>query len=254
MKIYTRVVIDIATGEIKEEESFDYSGPIAKCGGGGGVPEPSSEEKEYYSAMADIAETQQMIASEYFDFWRTDYKPLEEAQIATATKEAKVAKKVLGYEKRMLPVRYGLEREQLEAERAILPARYGLEEATIAQERGILPARYGAEAAELGLAAQKATGKIPLVQAMYKQALEGIDIEKRAAEAQAGVQHAASLTQEQLIRQAGRLGIDPASGAFAQMLGYSGMEQAKGIAGARAEATRLAEEEQFKRLGIAISL
>ena len=234
MKIYTKIVIDIATGEIKEEESFDYSGPIAECGGG--APEPSSQEEEYYAAMADIAKTQQMIAGEYFDFWKAEYKPLEEAQIATATKEAKVAKKALGYEKRMLPVRYGLEREQLEAERAILPARYGLEEA------------------ELGLATQKATGKGPLVEAMYKQALEGIDVEKRAAEAQAGVQHAASLTQEQLVRQAGRLGIDPTSGAFAQMLGTAGIEQAKGIAGARAEATRLAEEEQFKRLGIAIGL
>lgn len=36
MKIYTKVVLKIATGEILEEQSFEYQGPVARCGGGGG--------------------------------------------------------------------------------------------------------------------------------------------------------------------------------------------------------------------------
>lgn len=38
MKIYTKVVVDIGTGEVLEEESFNYTGPLVHCisfGGGG---------------------------------------------------------------------------------------------------------------------------------------------------------------------------------------------------------------------------
>jgi len=36
MKIYTKLVIDMTTDQILEEESFEYSGPVAQCGSGGG--------------------------------------------------------------------------------------------------------------------------------------------------------------------------------------------------------------------------
>lgn len=35
MKIYNKVVIDMTTGKILEEDSFEYTGPVALCGGGG---------------------------------------------------------------------------------------------------------------------------------------------------------------------------------------------------------------------------
>jgi len=34
MKIYTKVVFDMETLETLSEESFEYSGPLALCGGG----------------------------------------------------------------------------------------------------------------------------------------------------------------------------------------------------------------------------
>lgn len=34
MKVYTKVVIDMNTDEVLEEESYEYSGPVAKAGGG----------------------------------------------------------------------------------------------------------------------------------------------------------------------------------------------------------------------------
>ena len=34
MKIYTKLVIDMATDEVLEQESFEYQGPVAQCGGG----------------------------------------------------------------------------------------------------------------------------------------------------------------------------------------------------------------------------
>jgi len=36
MKIYNKIVWDFETLEIIEEDSFEYNGPIAWCGGGGG--------------------------------------------------------------------------------------------------------------------------------------------------------------------------------------------------------------------------
>lgn len=35
MKVYNKVVIDIATGDIIEEDSFEYHGPVVRCEGGG---------------------------------------------------------------------------------------------------------------------------------------------------------------------------------------------------------------------------
>ncbi len=54
MKIYTRCVIDIKSGEILEEESFEYEGEVSWCGGssGGG----SSGRVDYPGYMKDIHE------------------------------------------------------------------------------------------------------------------------------------------------------------------------------------------------------
>ena len=44
MKVYTKLVIDMTTDEILEEESFEYNGPVAQCGssgGGGGGGQPA---------------------------------------------------------------------------------------------------------------------------------------------------------------------------------------------------------------------
>lgn len=41
MKIITRGVIDWETGEVIEEESFDYCGPIAECKSSGSAPQPT---------------------------------------------------------------------------------------------------------------------------------------------------------------------------------------------------------------------
>lgn len=44
MKIYTKLVIDMTTDKVLEEESFEYNGPVAQCGssGGGGGSMPAN--------------------------------------------------------------------------------------------------------------------------------------------------------------------------------------------------------------------
>ena len=84
MRIYTRIVLDMATGEVLESDSYEYDGPVALCGGGqsGGSSTTNTQDTEYNARMATIAEQQQAMAQQYFDFWQSDYKPLETDQIA----------------------------------------------------------------------------------------------------------------------------------------------------------------------------
>ena len=41
MKIYTRIIIDFDSLRTIEADSFEYAGPVAECGGGGGKSAPS---------------------------------------------------------------------------------------------------------------------------------------------------------------------------------------------------------------------
>lgn len=54
MKIYNRVVIDIKSGEVIEEDSYEYSGPIIALKGGGGGGGSSSGKSDYPTYMKDI--------------------------------------------------------------------------------------------------------------------------------------------------------------------------------------------------------
>lgn len=51
MRVYTKVVIDIATMETIEEESFEYDGEVALCGSSGGGGGGGSGEVDYPSYM-----------------------------------------------------------------------------------------------------------------------------------------------------------------------------------------------------------
>lgn len=62
MKVITKSVIDMSTGVVLHEESFEYDGPVALCGGGGGgigkgapkVPAtPEPEKTPTYEAEKD---------------------------------------------------------------------------------------------------------------------------------------------------------------------------------------------------------
>ncbi|WP_051677119.1 hypothetical protein [Maridesulfovibrio frigidus] len=106
MKIYTEVVIDMATGEVEHEESFEYNGPVALCGGSSGGGGDGIDEA-YNDRMATIYEAQQGMSEKSFDFWETDYKPMEQEQIA-ANRE-------------LIPVQTALAKEQIASTRELLP-------------------------------------------------------------------------------------------------------------------------------------
>lgn len=77
MKIYNKIVIDIKTGAVIEEISFEYFGPIAETKGGGSV---QTEDKEYNARMATISEEQQEMATQMYNHYMygVDYDPNEQ--------------------------------------------------------------------------------------------------------------------------------------------------------------------------------
>lgn len=68
MRIYTKVVIDMKTGETLEEESFEYSGPVALCGGGGDAP--SGAPDFYYEHLVGAGEQEMQLAQELMNFYK----------------------------------------------------------------------------------------------------------------------------------------------------------------------------------------
>lgn len=58
MKIYTCVEIDIESGKVLNEESFEYCGPVAECKGDSKAPQPSAEERALYRTQNDLLQQQ----------------------------------------------------------------------------------------------------------------------------------------------------------------------------------------------------
>lgn len=57
MRIYKRIVIDIATNRVLEADSYEYDGPVAMLKGGGGAiipaPEPPAEDDKEIQAAKE---------------------------------------------------------------------------------------------------------------------------------------------------------------------------------------------------------
>lgn len=110
MKIYNKIVLDMETLTVLEEDFFWYHGEIAHCGGGGG----DSVDKKYNRRMATIAEAQQAMAEEQFDFWRETYKPFEVAQVAANME-------LMPFETAAAQSGLQLQEEEQQAQRGLLP-------------------------------------------------------------------------------------------------------------------------------------
>lgn len=75
--------------------------------GGSGSTSTTSIDYNYNSRMAKIAEQQQGMAQEYFDYWKSTQQPLETEQTEAA--------------RSLLPGQTALTKEQIESQRSLLP-------------------------------------------------------------------------------------------------------------------------------------
>ncbi|MDX9787934.1 MAG: hypothetical protein RBT11_14205 [Desulfobacterales bacterium] len=75
MKIYNEIRVNIATGAVVYEDAFEYSGPIAKCGGGGGTTQ--TVDPVYNAGLLALSEENQAWANKLMSqyFYGEDYNP-----------------------------------------------------------------------------------------------------------------------------------------------------------------------------------
>lgn len=180
-------------------------------GGGGG----DSVDYAYNARMASVAEQAQAISNAQFDFWESDYKPLEQAKIAA-----------------------NLELIPSETELALTQNESALK-LTEAQTADSLQAMQEFS---------------PVRTKFLEEAANGVDIESRVKKAAADAAHSFMNSNQTLARNAGRMGINPNSGRFTAMMNENNsLNQAKTIASAKTQARENAEQENFSRLTSAMN-
>lgn len=106
MKIYNKIVIDIKSGDVVFEDSFEHDGEVLEFKSGGSTS-TTSIDYGYNSRLATIAEQQQGMANEYFDYWKKNQQPLETAQSEAALS--------------LLPGQTALTKAQMDSQMSLLP-------------------------------------------------------------------------------------------------------------------------------------
>lgn len=170
--------------------------------------------------MAEIAERQQNMAEEQWEMYKAYFQDYE-IEAAKANRS-------------LLPFMTASTKEQLQ-----------YQEEAAAANRGLMPA-----ATEL--ARTQIEGQVPVAEKFYQEALGGVDVNRRMAEAQTDVMAAAKLGESTRRREASRMGLDPGSATFGNAVNRAALDTSRNIAGARTAARNLAEQENFNRLGVAL--
>ena len=178
-----------------------------------------------------------------------EYIALTEAEIQgydpDTVSEMDLIMKEIQEEAGLIPIRAETERASLQLEKEIAEA-----------GRGLIPLQTEAE--KLGLQEKIKTleERSPVISAFYEEALKGVDVEERVAQARAGVMQDFTQGQEIMKRDLSRMGVDPSSGAGLNAFKDIGIQRATAIAGAGTQAKTEAERESFERkekaLGIGV--
>jgi hypothetical protein len=170
--------------------------------------------------MAEIADRQQAMAEDQWSMYKTYFQDYE-ISVANANKD-------------LLPYMSDSTKEQLKYQGEASKANTEL-----------LPAATALNKTEL-------EGAQPVAEKFYKDALTGVDPNKRADEASNEVKAGAKLGESMRRREASRYGIDPGSSTYANVAAKGALDTSRNIAGARIQAKDAAETENFNRLGLAL--
>jgi hypothetical protein len=219
---------------------------------GGGSSSGDTYDAAYNARMATIAESQQEMAEEYFNYWQDTYRPMETEQIAA--------------NRRLTPYETDLQIDTLQSQRNLVPieAEARAKALSVQNAQGnaalqLLPHEVEARMAALGEQNYRMADSIthmkeraPVRTEFYHQAKEGVDAESWASRAAADASQAFMGSQGTMNRNAARMGVNPASGRFAGMQTSLAMDRSKAIGGAKTVARERADQESFSRLNTAM--
>jgi len=233
------------------------------CFKGGGSSGDTYDEA-YNKRRATIAESQQGMAEDYFNFWETTFKPMEQEQVQAnrdlipyfnfwETTFKPMEQEQVQANRDLIPYEKALAKEKAGAERNLIPGQTGLSQEQTEAQRQLLPGQTQVleTAGESTLQGLESMGG--LREKYYDEVYNGLDPEAEATKAGTDASQAFSKSNEIMRRNAARSGIDPNSGRFTEMLTSNAIERSRQIGGASSLARFEAEKEQFKRLDSAVS-
>lgn len=232
--IHTKIVIDMCTGSVLEDEAYWYDGPVAECKGGGSSSTNSTTnitnvvDEEYNRRLAEIQERAQDLSDKYYSFWEKTSAPLEAAQ-----------------------AQIKLEQTPLEGE--VSKGALQLQKAQNEAQLGLLPLQTDVTKGVLNLKKDSLPQVSELTKSFLTKSAEGVNADVWANRAGTDQNIAASQQNKQLMRNASRLGLNPNSGAFTNAMKDSSLQNAAQVAGARTKAFQSAEDENYKRLASGVS-
>lgn len=217
MRIHTRVLFDMRSGAVLEDEGFEYSGPLAECKGGGGST-VNSVDYAYNDRMATLSEEQQKWAREYFQMWQQYYKPYEIAQ-AQSNME-------------LLPYETSLYKQQLQAASQLLPQQTeaakqfltsALEGVDVNERMGLASADMASAWKDTQAQAARAAGRMGVNpnSGRFQGINAALDTQKAAQMAGARTQARVGAEQENFERKKAAASLNAASGIL-QGIGFMG--------------------------------
>ncbi|MEE9304261.1 MAG: hypothetical protein V3U84_10820 [Thiotrichaceae bacterium] len=244
MKIYSKIVIDMHTGAVRSSEWTEYDGPVAECKGGGGA----EVDKKYNKGMLKISEKQQGMADEMFNYFKFGVPYNPEQRIKTDEWQAWKDGGKLGEEPEKFSDETVGERRGYDPDAVVSEAE--LTQEILKSQSELLPMQTEVAKGQLETLGKRSG----VMQSLYKEALEGVDVEGRVSEHRAGVTGAFKRSQEQANRALSRSGIDPSSGRGLGLSENLAMGQAKEMAAGETTIRRGAEDENFRRKAVAAGL
>jgi len=214
-------------------------------GGSGGGSEP---DREYNARMATIAEAQQAMAEEMYQYWKSGPGHWENVTTKpTASRErlslggsglsiGNIISKLRGkstsrqWVKDPGGVSYQeMEQAQMKANMDLIPKQAGLMSVMLDNQTKIAP-KY------------------------FDEAMKGVNVGERVSLARADVESEYANAEKNMRRMASTTGINPASNRYLSGLADLSREKAAAKVGATSLARRQAEEENFLRLSGAMGL
>lgn len=189
-------------------------------------------DKEYNRRMATIAEAQQGMSEDYFDYETSVLQPYEQAQINANTS--------------LMAGETALSAATTQAGLSTLPS---TTQAQIAQAQSV----SALSPVETQYKIQAMQDAAPVRSAFYKSALTGVNAKEKANQAAADATQAFMNQTSAGDRAMANRGINPGSGSYNALSNQSALGQAGNIATARTSARTAAENENFDRLQSAMS-
>lgn len=184
--------------------------------------------------LAAIAERQQELSEDQYAFFKESFEPY--------------IREAMDFSRALVPTESQYNQEVLESQRRLLGLREQMESALLTEgvrdiqvDRELRDAQREEQMREIrrsSIAADK----------FYDTAVKGVDLEARLNQVSADVQQASSQAQAITTRQAARSGVGPRAVDFTA----SGQNLALQLVGARTQARRGAEQENFAMLTTAM--